>query len=266
MLPAIRPLVPTKYRRYIEPFLGGGAVLFDLTPKSAIVNDINAELVAMYLAIRDHSDELIDELASLPVTEETYYRIRNWDRDPEEWLKHSLIEKAARTIFLNRTAFNGLYRVNARNQFNASWGKYVNPVVCDKDLIHTMSDYFSANTIEFHNGDFRAVVDKARSGDFLYVDPPYAPLDDAASTFTRYTPDGFGHQDLVDLKDSLDRATERGAFWVLSNVGSRATALMFPESNYAVTGVQVPRRINTSGAGRGAVSEILVSPRKDNER
>ena len=88
VLPAIRPLVPTKYRRYIEPFLGGGAVLFDLTPKSAIVNDINAELVAMYLAIRDHSDELIDELASLPVTEETYYRIRNWDRDPEEWLKH----------------------------------------------------------------------------------------------------------------------------------------------------------------------------------
>lgn len=261
VLPAIRPLVPASYNRYIEPFLGGGAVLFDLAPSRAIVNDLNTELISMYETVRDFPNELIDVLTSFATSVEAFYEIRAWDRDPVAFAKRSVVEKAARTIYLNRTGFNGLYRVNSRNEFNVPYGKYANPRVCDKDLIHFVSDYLSSSKVEFRNEDFRKVIARARAGDFLYVDPPYAPLDDAASTFTSYTSDGFGYQDLLDLQAALDRATERGATWLLSNVKSRATMRLFPKVRYRVTEVQVTRPINSCADGRGSVPEILVSPR-----
>ena len=261
VLPAIRPLVPSGYKRYIEPFLGGGAVLFDLAPARAVVNDLNTELVSMYEVVRDFPDELIDTIISFPVTEESYYGIRAWDRNPQSFAQLDPVTKAARTIFLNRTGFNGLYRVNSRNEYNVPYGKYSNPKVCDKDLIHFVSDYLTSSRVEFRNEDFRKVINRARSGDFLYVDPPYAPLDDAISTFTSYTSDGFGYQDLLDLRDALDRATARGATWLLSNVKSRATMRLFPKCRYRVAEVQVTRPINANADGRGSVSEILVSPR-----
>jgi DNA adenine methylase len=261
VLPAIRPFVPSTYRRYIEPFLGGGAVLFDLSPPRAIVNDVNAELISLYQTIRDFPDELIATLTSFPVTSDFYYELRAWDRDPDVFLRHSDTERAARTVYLNRTVFNGLYRVNRRGQFNGSWGKYVDPRVCDEGLIRRMSDYLSTNQIEFRNGDFSETVAEAGEGDFLYADPPYSPPDNATSAFTRYTPDGFDHQSLVTLKDSLDCATERGAFWLLSNVRSELTLRMFPESRYVIKEIRVSRRINTNASGRGAIPEILVHPR-----
>jgi len=262
VLPAIRPLIPTSYNRYIEPFLGGGAVLFDLAPSCAIVNDLNAELISMYETVRDSPDELIDVLTSFAISAEAFYEIRAWDRDPKAFAKRTAVEKAARTIYLNRMGFNGLYRVNSRNEFNVPYGKYVNPRVCDKDLIQFVSDYLSNSKVEFRNEDFRSVIARARAGDFLYIDPPYAPLDDAASAFTSYTSEGFGYQDLLDLRASLDSAAERGATWLLSNVKSRVTMRLFPKARYRVTEVQVTRPINSSARGRGPVSEILVSPRR----
>jgi DNA adenine methylase len=261
VLPAIRPLIPTSYKRYIEPFLGGGAVLFDLAPKSSIVNDLNTELITLYEVIRDEPNELIDILASFAATEKDFYEIRSWDRDPISFAKRSAVEKAARTIYLNRTGFNGLYRVNASGQYNVPFGKYTNPKVCDKDAIHFTSEYFSNSRIVFHNEDFRRTIARARCGDFIYVDPPYAPLDDAVSTFTTYTAAGFGHQDLVDLREVLDAAALRGATWVMSNVKSRATMKLFPKTRYKVAEVQVTRPINACAEGRGAITEILVMPR-----
>ena len=203
----------------------------------------------------------MDTLISFPITEQSYYEIRAWDRNPQEFARHSAVEKAARTIYLNRTGFNGLYRVNSRNEYNVPYGKYTNPKVCDKDLIHFVAEYLNRARVVFRNEDFRKVINQARVGDFLYVDPPYAPLDGAASTFTSYTSDGFVYQDLLDLRDSLDRATARGATWLLSNVKSRATTRLFPKCRYRVAEVQVTRPINANAGGRGSVSEILVSPR-----
>jgi DNA adenine methylase len=151
--------------------------------------------------------------------------------------------------------------VNSRNEYNVPYGRYANPKVCDKDLIHLVSDYLTKSRVEFRNEDFRKVINRARSGDFLYADPPYAPLDDAVSTFTSYTSGGFGYQDLLDLRDALDRATDRGATWLLSNVKSKTTMRLFPKSRYRITEVQVTRPINSNANGRGPVPEILVSPR-----
>jgi DNA adenine methylase len=259
VLPYIRPLVPEEYARYIEPFLGGGAVLFDLVPSSAVVNDINSELISMYQVIKDDPEGLISMLSSFTVSKKFFDSIRKWDRDEREFALRTATEKAARTIFLNRTGFNGLYRVNSRNEFNVPFGRHVNPKVCDEESIRCTSTYFNTARVEFRNEDFRQTIDRSKAGDFIYVDPPYAPLDEAATTFTSYTSGGFGLQDLADLREALDAANARGATWVMSNVKSRQTARLFPKSRYRVIEVQVSRPINSNGEGRGAVSEILVT-------
>jgi DNA adenine methylase len=258
VLPAIRPIIPPSFKRYLEPFLGGGAVFFDLLPKRVIINDLNAELMSMYRVVRDNPSELIGLLSSMANTSNSYYEIRSWDRNPDYLESFSSIERAARTIYLNRTGYNGLYRVNARNQYNVPFGKYRNPKVCDSELILMMSNYLSSRNIKITSEDFRQNISRASEGDFLYVDPPYAPLDNANSTFTNYTAGGFSQQDLVDLKDSLDVASKKGACWILSNVKSRTTSRMFTSKKYSVIEIRVSRPINSNADRRGHVPEILV--------
>jgi DNA adenine methylase len=259
LLPAIRPLIPPNFKRYVEPFLGGGAVLFDLAPNAALVNDFNQELIDMYSVIRDSVNELIDTLSSMEVSAEKYYEIRAWDRSENFREVRSPIERAARTIYLNRCGYNGLYRVNAANQSNVPYGRYKNPQICDRELLINVSNYLSKNKVKLLNEDFRKTLSRVKSGDFIYVDPPYAPLDDALSTFTSYTSKGFSLKDLMDLKVCLDEATDRGATWVLSNVRSEATSDMFPTKRYRVQELQVSRPINSKSSGRGTVTEILVT-------
>jgi len=261
VLPAIRPLLPTECKRYFEPFLGGGAVLFDLAPNSAVVSDINTELINMYQVIRDQPKALISKLSKLENTSDTYYAIREWDRKPKAFEAKSPVARAARTIYLNRTGYNGLYRVNSKNQHNVPFGKYKNPRICDSELIFSISKYFNENNIKILNEDFAKSISRARQGDFIYVDPPYAPLDEAASTFTSYTANGFTLENLRKLRDALDQASSLGATWLMSNVQSEATSNIFPTKKYRITTVQVTRPINSKISGRGAVTEILVSPR-----
>lgn len=261
VLPFIRPLVPGTMNKFIEPFLGGGAVLFDLAPKKAIVNDLNSELINLYVTIRDEPLKLISRLKRMTSDSEEYYKIRAWDRDSDKFEQRSNVEKAARTIYLNRTGYNGLYRVNSKNQHNVPFGKYVNPKICDSELIIAMSDFFSKNRIVFKNEDFRKTIARSGFNDFIYVDPPYAPLDEASSTFTSYTSDGFSLNDLADLKTCLDEASERGSNWLMSNVKSNATSKLFPRSKYRVVEVSITRPINSKVSGRGGVTEILVSPK-----
>jgi DNA adenine methylase len=245
----------------VEPFVGGGAVLFDLKPQRALVNDLNTELIDLYRVIRDDPEGLIKTLSAFPISKDDFLKIRAWDRDLKVLAKRTDVEKAARMIYLNRTGFNGLYRVNSRNEFNVPYGKHANPRVCDSDLIRAVSRYFNTAKIVFRSEDFRKTIASTKAGDFIYVDPPYAPLDDAASTFTSYTSGGFTSEDLIALRDSLDAAKTRGATWLLSNVKSKGTAKIFPKTRYKVVEVQVTRPINSVASGRGAVAEILVSPK-----
>jgi len=261
VLPQIKPLVPKSFKRYFEPFLGGGAVFFDLIPKHAVVNDINKELVSLYEVVRDAPKELIKELRKFSNTEETFYNVRSWDRNESVFSKKTKIQLAARTLFLNHTGYNGLYRVNSLNQFNVPYGKYVNPRICDEERIYDMSQYINSSKIKFYNEDYSKTIARASENDFIYVDPPYAPLDKAKSTFTSYTASGFGIDDLVNLREALDAAHDRGSNWLLSNVRTADTMKVFPAKKYTIVEFQVNRPINANASGRGGVTEILVRPR-----
>ena len=168
LLPHIHAALPADApRRFYEPFIGGGAVLFSLEPARARVNDLNGELINLYEVVRDGVDELIAELAGYPNEAEFFYALRAADRDAQRFAALSPVERAARTLYLNRTCYNGLYRVNAAGQFNAPFGRYKNPTICDEGTLRAVHRYFADNDVVFSQGDFAATVAEAREGDFV---------------------------------------------------------------------------------------------------
>ena len=196
-------------RRFYEPFIGGGAVLFSLEPASARVNDLNGELINLYEVVRGGVDELIEELAGYPNEAEFFYALRAVDRDAHKFAALSPVERAARTLYLNRTCYNGLYRVNAAGQFNAPFGRYKNPTICDEDTLLAVHRYFADNDVAFSQGDFAAAVAEAREGDFVYFDPPYDPVN-VTSSFTGYQKGGFDRAEQERLKEVCDDLDRRG--------------------------------------------------------
>lgn len=195
--------MPKQFNNYIEPFFGGGAVLFALQPKKAIINDLNHELINVYSCIKDYSTELIEELLKLKNSREEFYNIRSIDRDKEKYIKLSNIQKAARIIYLNKTCYNGLYRVNSNGELNSPFGNYKNPLICDKELINNLSNYFNNENIEIYSGDYYNILKKVKKGDFIYLDPPYDPISNSSS-FTGYTSIGFNQNEQVRLKKFCD--------------------------------------------------------------
>lgn len=241
---------------YFEPFLGGGAVLFGILPSKAVVNDSNEELVNVYRVVKGDVDNLVDLLSTYPNELEFYNDIRALDRDAAGFRNLSSVERAARFIYLNKTCFNGLYRVNKKGQFNASFGKYKDPKICDEDTLRDVSYYLQKSEVEFLATDFEASVGSAEVGDFVYFDPPYVPLT-ATSSFTRYTSDGFDMDDQIRLRSLVDRITARGVFVMLSNSYSPVVEELY--ADYHVKTVQANRRVNTVGSGRGKIDEVLVT-------
>src|SRR5699024_3747487 len=204
LLDDIRPLIPSKISTYVEPFVGGGAVLFDRKPKKAIINDFNVELMNVYKVIKDHPVEL---LSSLTIHNEKncsdyFYDIRALDRN-DSYAYLSNIEKAARIIYLNKTCYNGLFRVNQAGQFNTPYGKYKNPNIINEPAIKAMSTYFNNNKIKIMQGDYREALKGLRKGSFVYLDPPYLPIS-TSSSFTGYTEGGFTLKDQEKLKEQCD--------------------------------------------------------------
>ncbi|HVO68789.1 MAG TPA: DNA adenine methylase, partial [Aggregatilineaceae bacterium] len=209
---------PSNLTRYVEPFVGGGAVFFHLwnthrLPKQTFLFDNNEELINTYLVVRDRVDELIEILATHQEKhcKRYYYKVRNLDRRP---VKLNDVERAARTIYLNRTCYNGLYRVNSKGQFNVPMGSYKNPQVLHEDVLRAASAALQHSHIE--PGDFRNVVNWAQAGDFFYFDPPYDPISKTAS-FTGYTADHFHEADQRDLAEVFTRLSEKGCLCMLSN-------------------------------------------------
>lgn len=256
LLPEIHALVPPTYQRYLEPFLGGGAVLWSLTPDRAIVGDLNAELINFYTVVRDQVAELAALVATYPTTAEFFYDIRALDRSEAGLAQLSPLQRAARMLYLNKTCYNGLYRVNKANQFNSPFGHYDNPTVVDYDTLQAVSDYLRRAKVDFITGDYLSVLNQAQPGDFVYLDPPYDPLS-ATSSFTSYAAGGFSRADQEQLRDACRHLDAQGIRFVLSNSDTPFIRELYAE--FQVTTVGAHRAVNSKADGRGKITEVLVS-------
>ena len=256
LLPEIMPLINKKCSTYVEPFVGGGAVFFELQPKKAIINDYNSELINVYTVVRDHSEELIAllEKHNSSNTEAYFYAIRALDRS-EDYRTMPDVEKAARMIYLNKTCYNGLYRVNSAGQFNAPYGKYKNPNIVNEASIRAMSDYLQSGKITIRQGDYKEVLKGLRKGAFVYLDPPYMPIS-SSSSFTGYTENGFSYDHQVVLKQECDKLRKKGIAFLQSNSDCPQIRELYKE--YEIRTVQAKRSINSKANRRGEINEVLI--------
>lgn len=255
LLSEITPLLPKRISTYCEPFLGGGAVLFSLQPSKAIVNDVNTDLITVYEVIRDNIDELINSLKKHQNTSEYFYMIRDIDRDKEQYRNLSKIEKASRLLYLNKTCFNGLFRVNSSGEFNSPFGHYKNPNIVNEPILRAVNRYFNSNSINFYSEDFSVTLNRLKKGSFVYLDPPYDPISDTAN-FTGYNKGGFDKNEQIRLKQCCDDLNRRGIKFMLSNSATNFIKNLYQDYNISI--VKAKRAINANGAKRGAIDEVLV--------
>lgn len=254
LLSELRKYVPNQYKRYYEPFIGGGALLFELQRRQVIINDSNADLINCYRVVKDVVEDLILELNQHQNTEEHYYKVRDWDRELS-YAQRSSVERAARIIYLNKTCYNGLFRVNSQGQFNVPFGRYADPNIVDAGVLRAVSGYLNNVDIVIRNMDFADAVNDAKQGDFIYFDPPYDPVSDTAS-FTGYDVNGFGKDKQGRLKEAFDELNERGCKVLLSNAYTPFITDLY--QHYRRIKVEASRAINSNGQKRGKVDEILV--------
>lgn len=257
LLPIIKSLMPDNYNNYFEPFIGGGALFFDLSPDKAVINDFNNELINCYQQIKKYPQKLIELLAKHQEnnSKEYYLELRSADRD-NRIDKMTNVERAARIMYMLRVDFNGLYRVNSKNQFNVPYGWYKNPKIVDSDLILSISQYLNSNNIKILTGDFEKAVQDVVAGDFVYFDPPYIPLSET-SAFTSYTHEGFTYEDQVRLRDCFKKLDEKGAFVMLSNSSSPLVEELYKDFN--IHKVEANRTNGAKTSSRGKISEIIVT-------
>lgn len=255
LLDTLRPLLPKTINRYCEPFIGGGAMLFDLQPKNALVNDINSDLILVYTVIRDNVDELIQKLEKFENTSESFYAVRDWDRDRIKYAAMSSVERAARIIYLNKTCYNGLYRVNNAGEFNSPFGNYKSPNIVNAPVLRAVSAYFNAAEITFSTVDYAELLQNVRRGTFVYLDPPYDPVSDTSS-FTGYVRGGFTRDDQIRLHECCDELNRRGVRFMLSNSATDFIKEQYGE--YDITVVKAKRAINSVGSKRGDVDEVVI--------
>ena len=248
LLPQLEALFPQRFDRYFEPFVGGGAVFFHLQPETAHLSDYNDELITTYRMVRDEVDALIEHLRTHSNDPEYYYAMRA--QDPAEL---DDLECASRMIFLNRTCFNGLYRVNSKGTFNVPFGKHKNPTICNEQGLRAASE--ALRGVTFAQEPYMAVLERAKAGDFIYFDPPYHPLTETAN-FTSYTPGSFSARDQQDLAETFIALANRGCKVMLSNSDTEFIRELY--SAFHIEKVMAPRMVNRDASKRGPVAEVVV--------
>ena len=258
LLPSIRARLPQGWAdmRYFEPFVGAGAVLFDLSPARAVVNDANSQLILTYRAVRDDVEGVaaLLERHAKHHSREYYYELRGADRTPG-FARWGETRKAARLIYLNKTCFNGLYRVNSQGLFNVPFGSYRHPAICEEEVLRAVSRYLREHDVQLLSGDFAAAVEGAGAGCFVYFDPPYHS--EGGTNFTGYQSGGFGEQEQIRLRDAFAALSARGARCMLSN--SATGFIQDLDRDFHVELIPARRAINSDPAGRGNVNEVLVT-------
>lgn len=257
LLNDLNNLKPDKFNRYFEPFIGGGAFLFSLAPEEAVINDFNSDLVNLYRVVKEKPSELLAKLEEHAKnnTKEYYLELRELDRS-EAIDQLSDVEKAARILYMLKVDFNGLYRVNSKNQFNVPYGRYKNPNIADYDNIMSVSNFFNESKIKILNGDFKDAVSTADTGDFVYFDPPYVPVT-PTSAFTSYTSDGFNIADQKRLRDLFFDLDKKGVNVMLSNSDVELVHELYKGANIHL--VQANRFINSKSDKRGKVGEVIIT-------
>jgi DNA adenine methylase len=252
LLEQFQPLLPApaSYRRYLEPFVGSGALFFHLRPAVAVLSDVNREIIECYRAVKTCPEDVIVELEKHRFDEEHYYAVRANNRP------RKLAVAAARTIYLNKTGFNGLYRVNSKGLFNVPIGRYENPGFRSPRLFATLRACSGAlASAQLVAGDFQRTLEGAGEGDFVYLDPPYVPLSET-SDFTAYARDGFGPAEQERLAEVCRALWRRGARIMLSNSDTETVRALY--QGFHVEVVHAARSINSRGAKRGKVKEVVV--------
>jgi DNA adenine methylase len=255
LLDSLIPLLPKKIVTYCEPFVGGGALLFQLQPTIAFINDINAELIGVYEVIRSDVEALIVALQNFTNEINAFYAVRDWDRDKEKYAALSNIEKAARILYLNKTCYNGLFRVNNAGEFNSPFGNYRNPNIVNAPTLRAVSKYLNTATVRLTSLDYAKALATLPKGTFVYLDPPYDPVSDTSS-FTGYSKDGFSRDDQIRLRECCDALNARGLNFMLSN--SATDFIREQYAAYHITVVQAKRAINSDSTKRGEVDEVVV--------
>ncbi len=260
LLPELVKRVP-KFTTYCEPFVGGGALFFYLQPKKAIINDFNKDLINTYITIQNDVESLIQHLSTYKNDSESYYKIRELDRTP---LFHRMsdTEKASRLIYLNKTCYNGLFRVNSMGEFNSPFGSYKSPNIVNEPTLRAIHNYFQNADITFLSGDFEVAVKGLKKGTFVYFDPPYDPVS-ASSNFTGYTNLGFGKQEQRRLKEVCDKLNAKGIKFLLSNSATDFILDLYKE--YNIEKISAKRVINSNANNRGNVDEVLIRNYDENK-
>ncbi len=249
---------PDEFDTYYEPFIGGGALLFELSPKKAVINDSNKELMNVYQVLCDENKfkKMCNILNHYETehNEEFYYEIRNKDRNKNSFSRLSDYKKAARTIYLNKACFNGLYRVNSKNEFNVPFGKKEKVNTYDGGNLITVSNYLTMNDIKIMNVDFEAAVKDAKKGDFVYFDPPY---DSDTHTFNSYTEEGFNKEQQRRLAKVFKELDQKGVYVMLSNHNTILVNELYKDYHFHT--IEAKRNINANGKKRGKIEELIIT-------
>ena len=260
LLSQIIPLIPQEFNNYFEPFVGGGALFFELyslgllKDKNVYLFDINSELINTYNVVKSNPFDLVKELRKFKEqhSKEFYYEVRVWDRE-EKFLKRSEIERASRFIYLNKTCFNGLYRVNSKGFHNVPIGSYKNPNICDELVIYSASE--ALQNAKILNSSYKDVLLHAKANDFVYFDPPYYPLT-PTSSFTSYNENGFLDKEQRELFEVFDKLAKQNSHVMHSNSDTDFINELYKE--FDIKNIQANRFINSISSGRGKISEVLI--------
>jgi DNA adenine methylase len=238
--------------KYFEPFIGGGAVFFEILPKNSIISDMNIELIKTYQTIKDNVEKLIDSLKKHKNNKEYFLEIRR-----KSITELDDLSIASRFIYLNKTAFNGMFRVNSRGEYNVPYGKYSNPLICDEDNLLNVSSVLQ--NVEIYHRDYSEVKKFAQKGDFIYFDPPYYPLN-KTSSFTSYTKEGFLESTQVELRNIFEELSSKGCYVLLSNSDTDFIRNIYKDiKNVNIQQVFAGRAINSDSSKRGKITELVIS-------